>query len=100
MEDAASRATDALATVAAAVEDGRLTDTRLADGTAIVLNIENFRVCTLNSTAVEILAAIRGGARTPEEIATRLIREFSVDFETALADSRKFLVDLASRLVR
>lgn len=84
--------------IAEAMRQGRFTETRLADGSAMLLDVERFKVSTLNSTAAEILAAIRNGAGTAEEIAMGLAREFDIDLETALVDTRAFVADLAARL--
>ncbi|HET7541986.1 MAG TPA: PqqD family protein [Polyangiaceae bacterium] len=60
--------------------------TELDDGTGVLLNLEAKFYHTLNATAVTLWKSLERGARTNEELATALIREFQVDEARALAD--------------
>ncbi len=60
--------------------------TELEDGTGVVLNLETKFYHTLNSTAVALWKALQQGAKTDQELAIKLTREFEVDEARALTD--------------
>jgi hypothetical protein len=70
--------------------------TELEDGTGVVLHLETKFYHTLNTTAVVLWKALDAGAgaSTLRELAGKLVNEFEVDEETALADVTVALAEL------
>jgi len=60
--------------------------TELEDGTGVVLNLETKFYHTLNSTAVSLWKALEAGVSSQQELASKIVSDFEVDEETALAD--------------
>jgi hypothetical protein len=68
--------------------------TVLDDGTGVILNLDTKYYFTLNATGVALWQALEAGARTPEEIARALVRQFEVSEPDALSDAREVLREL------
>jgi hypothetical protein len=76
-----------------------LTQTRLADATGVILDVDTLQVFSLNETAMFLVEAMRGGATTREALVARLVEEFEVDETTAGADIDAFIAELVRHLV-
>jgi len=68
-------------------------------GEAVILHLETKRYYRLNATGAEVWRGLeRGEGR--EEIARRLVREFTVDFDTAAGEVDRLVAALrAARLL-
>jgi Coenzyme PQQ synthesis protein D (PqqD) len=62
--------------------------TELEDGTGVVLNLETKFYHTLNATGVSLWKAIAEGVASEGELTRKLVSEFEVTDEIALADIR------------
>jgi hypothetical protein len=92
MKRPASAATDrAIAKIAAALDDGRLTINALDDGSGVVLDVEGEQMLTTNATGMHIIQAIAGGDREADAIAHRLAKHFEVDAQQAQRDVATFV---------
>jgi hypothetical protein len=76
----------------------QVTYTKLADQTGILLLIDGLEVLSLNETAVFLVEAIKGGARSEEQLVAALRQEFEVDEATAKRDVVQFVDTLARHL--
>lgn len=92
MNQPASAATDrAIAQIAAALDDGRLTINALDDGSGVVLDVEGEQMLTTNATGMHIIQAIADGDKEPVAIAHRLAKHFEVDAQQAQRDVAAFV---------
>ncbi|GBD33052.1 hypothetical protein HRbin33_02031 [bacterium HR33] len=66
------------------------------DGEAVVLDVRQKTYYQLNETAAAIWHALEGGA-DENSVVRRLVVQFAVDEETALADTRRLLAELEER---
>lgn len=76
-----------------------LTQTRLADATGVILDVDTLQVFSLNETAMFLVEAMREGATTRDELVARMVSEFEVDEEQAGADLDVFIAELVRHLI-
>ncbi|MFW5920806.1 MAG: PqqD family protein [Polyangiales bacterium] len=76
-----------------AVRQSDRTASRVVEGQAVVIVIDRQKLHTLNEVGTTIWELADG--RTLGEIADGIVEEFEVDRDTALADARKFVEQLA-----
>ncbi len=76
----------------------RLTRTRLADGSGVILHLDELEVLTLNETGQFLVELLVEGVDTLDGLALALAGEFEVDPETARRDAAAFLGELAEHL--
>jgi len=84
--------------LADSLRDERLTQTRLADGSGVILDLESLQVLSLNDTGMFLVERLKAGARTVGELTTALCDEFEVDAEAARRDVDQFLQALREQL--
>lgn len=84
-------ADQAIARIAAALEDKRLTINALDDGSGVVLDVEGEQMLTANATGIAIIQAIADGDIDPDAIAQRLAECFEVDVKRAQRDVVSFV---------
>ncbi len=80
------------------LQQQRLTHTKLADQTGVLLLLDGLEVLSLNETAMFLIESMKAGATTEAALAERLVREFEVDVATAAKDVAAFVADLGSRV--
>lgn len=78
------------------VESGDLNTSWLADGSGVILDIENHQVLTLNDTGVVLFKALQLRHFTIDELANALLLEFDVDLDTAEKDAELFVQSILS----
>ncbi len=76
----------------------RLTRTRLADGSGVILHLDELEVLTLNETGQFLVELLADGVDTLEGLALALADEFEVELETARRDAAVFVEELAGHL--
>lgn len=64
---------------------------RLADGTGVVMDLDQRQVHTLNGSAVVLLESIRNGAKSALDLQTALVERFGIAPETAANGVEAFL---------
>ncbi len=69
----------------------------MPDGTAVLMNLRNETLLTLNGTAAFMLAGIREGL-DEAGVAQRVVARYAVDEATACADVAEFAQKLAAAL--
>jgi hypothetical protein len=76
-----------------------ISQTRLADQSGVVLDIDSLQVFSVNDTGMCLVEALRDGIDDHEGLVNRLVEEFDVDRETAAGDVDAFVEELARCLV-
>jgi hypothetical protein len=76
-----------------------LTQTKLADETGVILDVDSLQVFSLNETGMFLVEAMREGATTREELVARMVVSFEVDEATAMADLDAFVAELVKHLI-
>lgn len=76
-----------------------VSQTRLADHSGVILDIDNLKVFSVNDTGMCIVEALRNGIDDHEGLVARLLEEFEVDRETAASDVDAFVEELAQHLI-
>lgn len=84
----------AIARIARALDDKRLTINALEDGSGVVLDVDGERMLGANAVGIAIVQAIADGQRNAAAIAGFLARDFEVPQERALEDLRRFVCDI------
>ena len=77
----------------------QLTQSKLADETGVILDLDSLQVLTLNETGMFLVEELGAGARSRDELIARLVAEFEVDEETAADDVDAFVEQLAHELL-
>jgi len=72
--------------------------TVLADGTAVLMDIENLQVLSLNKTGSVLVQSLRNGETNTDSLAEIIAGEFSIDRETARSDTISFLEALLQQV--
>ncbi len=75
------------------------TQTKLADETGVILDVDSLQVFTLNETGMFLVEVLRDGVTTREGLVERMIEDFEVDEGTAGADVDAFVGELAEWLI-
>ncbi|WP_376694382.1 PqqD family protein [Wenzhouxiangella sp. EGI_FJ10409] len=88
----------AIARIAAALDDKRLTINALDDGSGVVLDVEGEQMLTANATGIAIVQAINAGERDTATIARRLAEQFDVTEARAGEDVTAFVARVAGGL--
>jgi hypothetical protein len=76
----------------------KYSQTKLADGTGVLLNVDGLRVLTLNETGMFLVEEIQGGVDDLSTLVGRMATEFDVDDITAKKDVEGFLSELGDTL--
>ena len=76
-----------------------VSQTRLADHSGVILDVDSLRVFSVNDTGMSLVEALRDGVDDHEGLVRRLVAEFEVDEATAAADVDAFVEELAHYLV-
>ena len=76
-----------------------LTQTKLADETGVILDVDSLQVFSLNEAGMFLVEAMREGATTREELVARMVVNFEVDEATAAADLDAFVAELVKHLI-
>lgn len=77
---------------------GRLTISRLDDGSGVVLDVERERLFSLNATGLSIIQALADGAEDDAAVVDAMVERFETDSGTAARDLERFLADLLRAL--
>ena len=80
------------------LDRGRLTISRLDDGSGVVLDVERERLFTLNATGLGIIQAAADGADDETAVVETLVARFEVNAADARKDLERFLADLIRAL--
>ena len=75
-----------------------ISQTRLADHSGVMLDVDSLRVFSLNDTGMCLVEALREGLDDRRELVKRLMSEFDVDEATAGGDVDAFVEELAHYL--
>lgn len=97
-ENTRAHADAAIARIAAALDDKRLTINALEDGSGVVLDVEGEQMLTANATGIAIVQAISDGDRDAAAIARRLAEKFQVTEARAGEDVTAFVTQVAGGL--
>ncbi|WP_376697521.1 PqqD family protein [Wenzhouxiangella sp. EGI_FJ10305] len=97
-EVARPEADQAIARIAAALEDKRLTINALDDGSGVVLDVEGEQMLMANGTGIAIVQAIAEGDRDVASVARRLAGQFDVGEGRAREDVTTFVAQVAGSL--
>jgi hypothetical protein len=76
-----------------------LTQTKLADSTGVILDVDTLQVFALNETGMFLVEAMRQGATTRDQLVARLVEEFEVDDAVAGRDLDAFVAELVRHLI-
>jgi len=76
-----------------------ISQTRLADHSGVVLDIDSLQVFSVNETGMSLVEALRDGVDDHEGLVQRIVELFEVDRETAASDVDAFVDELARYLV-
>ena len=76
-----------------------ISQTRLADHSGVILDVDSLQVFSLNDTGMCLVEALRDGVEDHDGLVERLVAQFEVDEATAAADVDAFVEELARHLV-
>jgi len=76
-----------------------ISQTRLADHSGVILDIDSLQVFSVNDTGMCLVEALRDGIDDHQGLVRRVVEEFEVDLGTAAADVDAFVEELAHYLV-
>jgi hypothetical protein len=76
-----------------------VSQTRLADHSGVILDIDSLQVFSVNDTGMCLVEALREGIDDHDGLVNRIVEEFDVDRETAAGDVDAFVEELAHYLV-
>ncbi len=76
-----------------------ISQTRLADHSGVILDIDAFEVFSINESGVYLVEALRDGVDDHRGLVEHLMEVFEVDEETAARDVDAFVEELAHYLV-
>ena len=76
-----------------------ISQTRLADHSGVILDIDSLRVFSVNQTGMCLIDALRDGIDDHAGLVRRIVEEFDVDNDTAAQDVDAFVEELARYLV-
>jgi hypothetical protein len=76
-----------------------VSQTRLADHSGVILDIDSLQVFSVNDTGMCLVEALRDGIGDHDGLVKRVVEEFDVDWETAARDVDAFVEELARYLV-
>lgn len=77
----------------------QLTQTRLADETGVILDVDSLQAYSLNATGMFLVEAMRAGATTREHLVQSLVERYDVDRATASDDVDRFVDQLVAHLL-
>jgi hypothetical protein len=76
-----------------------VSQTRLADHSGVILDVDSLRVFSVNDTGMCLVEALRDGVDDHEGLVRRVVEEFEVDSQEAAADVDAFVEELSRYLV-
>lgn len=76
----------------------KVTQTKLADETGVILHLDSLQVLTLNETGMFLVERIGEGLSTADQLIAALTDDFEVDEATARADVDAFVDELDAML--
>jgi hypothetical protein len=76
-----------------------ISQTRLADHSGVILDIDSLQVFSVNDTGMCLVEALRNGIDDHQGLVNCLVEEFDVDRETAAGDVDAFVEELTRYLV-
>ena len=76
-----------------------VSQTRLADHSGVILDIDSLQVFSVNDTGMCLVEALRDGVDDHEGLVQRIVEQFEVDRERAASDVDAFVEELARYLV-
>ncbi len=76
----------------------KVTQTKLADETGVILHLDTLQVLTLNETGMFLVERIGEGLSTADQLIAALTDDFEVDEATARADVDAFVDELDAML--
>lgn len=82
-----------------ALTSEHLTFTEMADGTAVLLDLDGHQVLSLNTTGSQIVRDLYAGATSYQELTNGLMAAFDIDETTAQLDTDDFLFQLRKLLI-
>lgn len=82
------------------IERGRLTISRLDDGSGVLLDVEGEQLVEMNASAMAMIQAVADGAEDCRAVAERVAEQFGQPVERVAADVDRFLAQLAGSLER
>lgn len=88
----------AIERVSHALAAGRLTISRLDDGSGVVLDVVGEQLLTMNATGLAIVQAIEAGADSEQAVAEWVAARFEVPVGRVLVDVRRFVIKLDKTL--
>lgn len=80
------------------LESDQLTFTAMADGTAVLLDLDGHQVLSLNTTGALIVRELYAGAANAHDLAAHVMKAFDIDQATAERDVAEFLTQLRALL--
>ena len=75
-----------------------ISQTRLADHSGVILDIDSLQVFSVNETGMCLVEALRDGVDNHEGLVRRIVEEFEVDPVEAEADVDSFVEELSRYL--
>ena len=76
-----------------------ISQTRLADHSGVILDIDSLQVFSVNETGMCLVEALRDGVDDHEGLVRRIVEEFDTDPDEAAADVDSFVEELSRYLV-
>ena len=76
-----------------------ISQTRLADHSGVILDVDSLQVFSLNETGMCLVEALREGVEDHDGLVKKLVSQFDVDEVTAAGDVDAFVEELARHLV-
>jgi len=73
--------------------------TRLADHSGVILDLDSLQVFSLNDTGMCLVEALRDGIDDHDGLVRRIVEEFDVERDEAASDVDAFIEELARYLV-
>lgn len=87
-----------LTELAGELKSKRLTFSRLANATGVLLDVRGMSVYTLNESGLVIMEALAEGICDEKLLTERMVARFEVDGEKARQDVAVFIAELQERL--
>lgn len=82
------------------IEQGRLTISRLDDGSGVVLDTEGEQLVEMNASAMAMIQAVADGAENERAVAERIAAQFGQPAERIANDVDRFFDQLVASLQR
>jgi len=88
-----------IADLAQLLSSDEVTQTKLADETGVILDVDSLQVFSLNETGNFLIEALRSGVSDEESLIKKLMYEFDVAADDARRDVQHFVEEASKQLL-